>query len=100
MPGRRQDLRPKVGVGVPGSGSYDPWHNSVKKNGPLFSVGKMRRDGEIGIFKNTPGAGTYGDDAAKVVRAKSASWRIGSEKRPEKQHYVPPTPGPGSYNLT
>ena len=26
--------------------------------------------------------------------------RIGSEKRPEKQHYVPPTPGPGSYNLT
>ena len=75
MPGRRKDLRPKVGVGVPGSGSYDPWHNSIKKNGPLFSVGKQTRDGEVNIFKNTPGAGTYGDKAAIVVRAKSASWR-------------------------
>ena len=26
--------------------------------------------------------------------------RIGSEKRPEKQHYVPPTPGPGTYTST
>ena len=26
--------------------------------------------------------------------------RIGTEKRPEKQHFVPPTPGPGSYNCT
>lgn len=26
--------------------------------------------------------------------------RIGTEKRPEKQHYVPPTPGPGAYSLT
>lgn len=75
MPGRRKDLRPKVGVGVPGSGKYDPVHNTIKKNGPLFSVGRQRRDGEIEIFKNTPGAGTYADDAARVVRAKSASWR-------------------------
>lgn len=100
MPGRRKDLRPKVGENGKGPGQYDPFHNSIKKNGPLFSVGKMRRDGEIGIFKNTPGAGTYADEAVRVNRAKSASWRIGSEKRPEKQHYVPPTPGPGSYNLT
>ena len=75
MPGRRKDLRPKVGVGVPGSGSYQPMLESSKKNGPQFSVGKMRRDGEVGIFKNTPGAGTYHDIAAKVVRSKSASWR-------------------------
>ena len=47
MPGRRKDLRPKVGVGVPGSGQYDPHHSSVKKNAPLFSVGKSRRDGEL-----------------------------------------------------
>ena len=102
MPGRRKDLRPKVGVGVPGSGSYDPKNVTSKKNGPQFSVGRSRRDGEISIFKNTPGAGTYGgyDAAAIAVRAKSATWRIGSEKRPEKQHYVPPTPGPGSYQLT
>jgi len=100
MPGRRKDLRPKVGVGVPGAGAYEPNQNSSKKNGPMFSVSKTKRDGGINIFKNTPGAGTYGDIASKVVRAKSASWRIGSEKRPEKQHYIPPTPGPGSYSLT
>jgi hypothetical protein len=98
MPGRRADLRPKVGTGVPGSGTYNPVNTSAKKNAPLFSVGKSRRDGELNIYRNTPGAGTYGDEAAKVIRAKSASWRIGSEKRPEKQHYVPPTPGPGAYS--
>ena len=97
MPGRRKDLRPKVGDGIPGSGAYDPDINSAKKSAPNFSMGKSRRDGELKIFKNTPGAGTYGDKAAILVRAKSASWRIGTEKRPEKQHYVPPTPGPGAY---
>lgn len=100
MPGRRADLRPKLGVGVPGAGNYEPMNVSSKKNGPQFSVGKSRRDGELSIYKNTPGAGTYGDKAAMIVRAKSASWRIGSEKRPEKQHYVPPTPGPGAYGMT
>lgn len=75
MPGRRKDLRPKVGVGVPGSGTYDPSNSFTKKNGPLFSVSKSRRDGEINIFYNTPGAGTYSDTAAHIVRAKSASWR-------------------------
>ena len=75
MPGRRADLRPKVGSGVPGSGTYNPEVNSAKKNAPYFSVGKSRRDGELNIYKNTPGAGTYGDEAAKVIRSKSASWR-------------------------
>ena len=75
MPGRRKDHRPKVGVGVPGSGTYEPTHGYVKKNGPLFSVGKQRRDGEVKIYQNTPGAGTYHDISANVVRAKSASWR-------------------------
>ena len=51
MPGRRKDLRPKVGVGVPGSGTYDPMLNSSKKNGPQFSVGKSVRDGELNIYK-------------------------------------------------
>ena len=50
MPGRRKDLRPKVGVGVPGAGNYDPMLNYSKKNGPQFSVGKSRRDGEVNIF--------------------------------------------------
>ena len=59
MPGRRKDFRPKVGVGVPGSGSYEPSVSYTKKNGPLYSVSKQSRDGEVGIFKNTPGAGTY-----------------------------------------
>ena len=64
MPGRRKDLRPKVGVGVPGSGSYDPSNTFTKKNGPLFSVSRQRRDGEVNIYKNTPGAGTYHDVAS------------------------------------
>ena len=75
MPGRRKDLRPKVGVGVPGAGNYDPKHSTVKTNGPNFSVGKSQRDGGLSIFNNTPGAGTYHDPAAKITRAKSASWR-------------------------
>lgn len=75
MPGRRKDLRPKVGSGVPGSNSYDPWIEAAKKSAPKFSMGKQVRDGELKHYKNTPGVGTYGDEAAKVVRAKSASWR-------------------------
>jgi hypothetical protein len=76
MPGRRKDLRPKLGVGAPGAGSYDPCVVSGhKKNAPMFSVSKQRRDGELALYRNTPGAGTYGDEASKVVRAKSASWR-------------------------
>lgn len=75
MPGRRKDLRPKVGVGIPGAGAYDPDQKCSKKNGPMFSLSKSKRDGELKIFKETPGAGTYDDTAAKVVRAKSASWR-------------------------
>jgi len=75
MPGRRKDLRPKVGTGVPGSGTYEPTLTFTKKNAPLFSVSKQRRDGELKIFQNTPGAGTYMDISANIVRAKSASWK-------------------------
>ena len=77
MPGRRKDLRPKLGVGVPGCDTYNPGVESAKKSAPKFSVGKQVRDGELQIYKNTPGVGAYGayDQAALVVRAKSASWR-------------------------
>lgn len=57
MPGRRKDLRPKTGVGVPGSGTYDPSYNNAKTMYPKFSLGKSARDGGLGIFKNTPGPG-------------------------------------------
>jgi len=44
-------------VGVPGSDTYNASDKYSKKNGPLYSLSKGRRDGEMGIFKNTPGAG-------------------------------------------
>ena len=44
-------------MGAPGANVYDPKDNYAKKNGPSYSVKKDKRDGDIGIFKNTPGAG-------------------------------------------
>ena len=103
MPGRRKDHvsieRQRFGVGAPGCDTYNPKDKTSKKNGPLFSVSKSRRDGSLAIFKNTPGAGTYQPDAAtKIVRHNSASWSMGTNKRPVQQHFVPPTPGPGTYS--
>ena len=61
MPGRKKDHvtieRQRLGVGAPGSDVYDPKDTFVKKNGPCYSVKNGKRDGSIGIFKNTPGAG-------------------------------------------
>ena len=73
-------------MGVPGSGKYDPSVNYVKENGRQFSVPKQRRDGEVNIFKQTPGVGTYKPDSGTLMtRHKSATWRVGSEKRPKHQ---------------
>ena len=104
MPGRRKDYvsieRQRLGVGVPEGGIYNPNDKSSKKNGYSYSVKKARRDGELGIFKNTPGSGAYHPDASlKIVKTASASWSMGSSKRPKQQHYVPPTPGPGQYEM-
>ena len=87
MPGRRKDHvsieRQRFGVGVPGCDTYNPKDKTAKKNGPLYSVSKSRRDGSLAIFKNTPGAGTYHPDAAKkLVKHNSASWSMGTNKRP------------------
>lgn len=59
MPGRRKDLRPKSGRDAPGSGTYNPLINGVRKSAPSFSVSKTKRDGSLGLFTNTPGAGHY-----------------------------------------
>jgi hypothetical protein len=76
FPGRRADLRPSTGKGVPGSGTYEPSLSYVKRANPKFSVGKSARDGSLGIFKNPPGPGQYQPDQAKnLVRAHSASWK-------------------------
>ena len=102
MPGRKKDHvtieRQRLGVGAPGANVYDPKNTYVKKNGPSYSVKNDKRDGSIGIYKNTPGAGQYHPDGSlKLVKAASASWSMGSQKRPKQQSYVPPTPGPGQY---
>ena len=83
MPGRRKDLRPKSGADAPSSGNYNPNYDPMRKSGPLFSITKSKRD-NIGLFSNTPGSGAYfvNDDLAKTH---SATWRIGSERRPGQQ---------------
>jgi len=91
MPGRRKDHltieRLRLGVGAPSCGTYNPKDiNSTKKSVPLFSVSKQRRDGELALFKNTPGSGAYHPDSAIVqVRASSASYSMGGAKRPKQQ---------------
>eukprot|EP00347_Sterkiella_histriomuscorum_P010747 403375078 len=99
MPGRRPDLRPKTGRDAPGAGQYDPDYKPMRKSSPNFSLGKQVRDGELNIFFNNPGATTYFAKDS-LTKTHSATWRIGSETRPKQQQYVPPTPGPGKYNMT
>jgi len=98
MPDRGTDHRPKLGKDAPGSGLYNPEFGYVKDKTKSFSISKGKRDGEINIYKNTPGSGHYHPTSSNnLVRAKSASWRIGTEMRPKQQQYVPKTPGPGAY---
>ena len=76
MPGRRKDLRPKTGVGVPGPDAHNPTQNYVKKASPFYSMGKQTRDGELGIFKNTPGSGHYHPDGSiNMTKTHSACWK-------------------------
>lgn len=85
MPNRGKDHRPKLGRDAPGSGQYNPAFTYVKDQTKSFSISKGKRDGEINIFKATPGSGHYHPDTSKnLVRAKSVSWRIGSEIRPKQ----------------
>ena len=61
MPGRKKDHitieRQRLGVGVPGADNYNPVDKQVKKSGASYSIKNGRRDGEINLYKNTPGAG-------------------------------------------
>jgi hypothetical protein len=59
MPGRRKDLRPKTGKDAPGAGNYDPNYSALRKSSPHFSLGKSKRDGELGLYLQTPGCGNY-----------------------------------------
>ncbi len=74
MPGRRKDLRPKTGRDAPGAGSYDPNHNPMRRSSPNFSITKQVRDGELNLYPNTPGIGSYfGKDT--LTKSHSATWR-------------------------
>jgi hypothetical protein len=57
MPGRRADHRPKTGKDAPDAGLYNPKHtfNSMIKHNPEFSVGRSKRDGELGLYTESPG---------------------------------------------
>lgn len=74
MPGRRKDLRPKTGRDAPGAGSYDPNYKNLRKSSPNFSLSKQVRDGEVSLFQNTPGIGSY-FETDKLTKTHSATWR-------------------------
>ena len=66
-------------MGSPGSDVYHPVDTYVKKNGSAYSIKNGKRDGELGIFRNTPGSGQYHPDGSmKLVKVASASWSMGS----------------------
>ena len=49
-------------------------------------MSKSRRDGELGVFKKTPGVGEYNHESSmKLIKPKTSEWRVGSEKRPNQQ---------------
>lgn len=62
MPGRRKDLRPKSGRDAPGSGTYNPKIDIMKRSAPSFSLTKTNRDAGLGLYDSTPGMGNYNVD--------------------------------------
>ena len=76
MPGRRSDLRPKTGKDAPDLGIYNPTQtfSSLKPNLPKYSIGKSKRDGELGLYTDPPGAGAY-NPSDNFTKTHFASWR-------------------------
>lgn len=74
MPGRRPDLRPKSGRDAPGAGAYNPNYNPMRRSAPNFKVGRQVRDGEVNIFFNNPGAGSY-QVSEYLTKNRSATYR-------------------------
>jgi hypothetical protein len=77
MPGRRKDLRPKTGVGVPGAAAYQP-SDSTKPHNPTWTFGTEQRpaDTRSSSVETNPGAGKYHiDESMSLTKLKSAQWR-------------------------
>ena len=79
MPGRRKDLRPKSGLDAPGADKYNPSHGYTKKRAASYGMGSLHRDGELPLYKSTPGVGTYEPTkASTLTKNQSAAWVIGN----------------------
>jgi hypothetical protein len=76
MPGRRADLRPKTGKDAPDAGVYNPKINysSVKPKSPEFKVGKSKRDGELSLYTDAPGATAY-SPKDEFTKTHFATWK-------------------------
>jgi hypothetical protein len=76
MPGRRADLRPKTGKDAPDAGIYNPalTYSSVKLSPPKFSVGRSKRDGELKLYTDPPGATAYSPNDT-LTKTHFATWK-------------------------
>ena len=63
MPGRRKDLRPKVGLDAPSCDTYSPSKSYVTPNEKNWKLTKDERDKTIPVYKMTPGVGKYHIDS-------------------------------------
>jgi hypothetical protein len=78
MPGRRMDLRPKTGVGVPQADHYNPasGFGQIHKSSSNYSISKSKRDGELGVFPKGPGCTAYNpQDSLGMIKLKASTWR-------------------------
>lgn len=76
MPGRRPDFRPSTGKDAPDAGVYDPSHtySSSKMSPPKFSVGKSKRDGDLKLYTDPPGATAYTPNDT-LTKSHFATWK-------------------------
>ena len=78
MPGRRKDLRPTTGVGVPGAGAHNPNETLTKPHNPNWRMSLLERPGDkrSASVEVVPEAGRYHTDASmNLTKHHSASWK-------------------------
>jgi hypothetical protein len=90
-----RDLKPTTLV--PGSGEYDPKHQTIKKQLPSYSMKQKLGSSLASSTGFVPGPGNY---IATMTNKKDApKYGFGSSKRDNNSTRRLNVPGPGSYKL-